>query len=138
MKKIKLFEEFINSRNLQVSEGSTTPKDSKVTVDDYTTDNGIEIKSTEIVGAMVSNETEDEFKDYFYDTYGIDAFTENDMATLTTYFNEYLEEVNAEEAEAEKEEEGGEDDMGLGDLGGDLGDDEETSDETTGEEDIDI
>lgn len=102
MKRIKLYEEFVASR---INEEAATPKDSKVTVDDFTTDNGIEIKSTEIVGAMVSSESEKDFKDYFYDTYGIDAFTEADMSTLTTYFNEYLEEVNAEEAEAEKEEE---------------------------------
>lgn len=106
MKRIKLYEEFVASR---INEEASTPKDSKVTVDDYTTDNGIEIKSTEIVGAMVSNESEKDFKQYFYDTYGMDAFTESDMSTLTVYFNEYLEEVNAEEAEAEKEEEGGED-----------------------------
>jgi hypothetical protein len=102
MKRIKLYEEFVASR---INEEATTPEDSKVTVDDFTTDSGIEIKSTEIVGAMVSSESEKDFKDYFYDTYGIDAFTETDMSTLTTYFNEYLEEVNAEEAEAEKEEE---------------------------------
>lgn len=87
-----------------VNEDATTPKDSKVTVDDYTTDNGLEIKSTEIVGAMVSSESEEEFKEYFYDQYGIDAFTEGDMGTLTTYFNEYLEEINAEETETEEEE----------------------------------
>lgn len=91
-----------------ITEDATTPKDSKVTVDDYTTDNGVEIKSTEIVGAMVSCESEDEFKDYFYDQYGIDAFTEADMGTLTAYFNEYLEEVNAEETEAEEAAAGGE------------------------------
>lgn len=115
MKRIKLYEEFINSKATQLSEEATTPKDSKVTVDDYTTDNGLEIKSTEIVGAMVSSESEEEFKDYFYDQYGIDAFTENDMGTLTTYFNEYLEEVNAEEVEAEEEEK----DTAEGDESGD-------------------
>jgi hypothetical protein len=96
--------------NEAVEEKAITPKDSKVTVDDYTTENGLEIKSSEIVGAMVSHESEDEFKDFFYDQYGIDAFTEADMSKLVTYFNEYLEEIKAEETEEEekeKEEEGG-------------------------------
>jgi hypothetical protein len=96
--------------NEAVEEKAITPKDSKVTVDDYTTENGLEIKSSEIVGAMVSHESEDEFKDFFYDQYGIDAFTEADMSKLVTYFNEYLEEIKAEETEEEeKEKESGED-----------------------------
>lgn len=112
MKRIKLYEEFVNSLST-TNEAATTPKDSKVTVDDYTTDNGAKIESAEIVGVMVSAESENEFKDYFYDKYGMTAFTENDMSTLTTYFNEYLEELNAEEAEAEEEgsEESSEDDL---------------------------
>lgn len=107
MKHIQLFEEFISNVSITANENSTTPKDSKVSVDDFMTDSGLEIKSTEIVGAIVSNETEKEFKDYFYDTYGINAFTDADISSLETYFNEYLEEVTAketEEEEAEKEE----------------------------------
>lgn len=95
MKHVKLFEEFINEDATQV-----TPE-SDVKVDDYTTDNGIEIKSNEIVGAIVSSETEKEFTDYFYDEYGNNAFTENDINTLATYFNEYQEELNTEKAEEE-------------------------------------
>ena len=101
-----------DAQNESVQEKAITPKDSKVTVDDYTTENGIEIKASEIVGAMVSHDSEDEFKDFFYDQYGIDAFTEADMSKLVTYFNEYLEEIKAEETEEEEkekqEEEGGE------------------------------
>ena len=105
MKRIKLYEEFVNDLS-RTDEAATTPKDSKVTVDDYMMDDGTKIESTEIVGVMVSAESEAEFKDYFYDKYGMTAFTENDISTLTTYFNEYLEEINAEEAEAEKAAEG--------------------------------
>jgi hypothetical protein len=109
MKRIKLYEEFIES----LKEEAMTPKDSKVTVDDYTCDSGLEIKSTEIVGAMVSCESEDEFLDYFYNQYSMTAFTEADIASLVKYFNDYLEEVTAKETEEEeakkKEEEGGDD-----------------------------
>ena len=95
MKHVRLFEEFISEEATQV-----TPE-SDVKVDDYTTDAGKEIKSTEIVGAIVSSETEKEFTDYLYSEYGNAAFTEGDISTLVTYYNEYQEELNAEEAEEE-------------------------------------
>lgn len=115
--------------NESIHEEAITPKDSKVTVDDFTTENGVEIKAAEIVGVMVSCESEKDFKDHFYDVYGIDAFTEADMGTLTTYFNEYLEEINAEETEEEeKEKEKEEGGNPAADLLGDLKGDE--SDET--------
>ena len=95
MKHVKLFEQF---HNIKEGAMSVTP-DSKIEVDDYTTDEGIEIKSSEIVGIVSSAKTEKEFTDYFYDTYGQGAFT-----TLTTYFMEYEEEIVAAETEAEEAE----------------------------------
>lgn len=100
-------------------EATEVTPDSKVVVDDYMLDDAeTQIKSTEIVGAIVSSESEDEFLDYFYKTYGNDAFTENDISTLVAYYQEYREEVNAEEAEKEKEEEeSGDSKDPLADLG---------------------
>lgn len=99
MKYVKLFEEFINEDATQV-----TP-DSDVIIDDYMMDDAeTQIKSTEIIGAIVSSESEDDFLDYFYKTYGNGAFTENDISTLITYYQEYRAEVNAEETEAEEQE----------------------------------
>jgi hypothetical protein len=115
MKHIKIFEDFIAEQEAM----QVTP-DSKVEVDTYTTDNGLEIKSSEIVGIVSSAKTEKEFKDYFYDTYGQGEFTTNDIETLCTYFMEYEEELVAAETEAEeaeKEEEGGgEEEDPLGDI----------------------
>lgn len=106
MKHVKLFEDFI----IQEDAMKVTPE-SDVEIDGYTTDDGVEIKSAEIVGAVTSSKTEKEFKDYFYDTYGQGAFTTNDIETLCTYFQEYEEEIVAAETEEEeakeKEEEGG-------------------------------
>jgi len=107
MKHIKLFEEYTAEAATQV-----TP-DSDVTIDDFTSDAGLEIKSTEIVGVITSSESEKEFKDYFYDTYGNGSFTESDMGSLVTYFNEYQEEITAAEVEAEEEAEEGEDELDL-------------------------
>lgn len=104
MKYVKLFEEFINST--KIIEATTVTPESDVTVDDYLMDDAeTNIKSTEIVGAIVSSESENDFKKYFYDTYGNSAFTENDIQSLVKYYNEYTEEQNAEKAEKEKEEE---------------------------------
>lgn len=114
MKRIKLFEEFIKEEATQV-----TP-DSDVVVDDYTTDAGVEIKSTEIVGVIVSSESEKEFTDHFYAEYGNGAFTENDLNTLIKYYNEYQEELNAAEVEAEEAEDGGDTSSELEDLEAEL------------------
>lgn len=98
MKHVKLFEEFIAEDAMQV-----TPE-SDVTVDDYTTDNGELIKSSEIIGVIVSSESEKEFLDYFYDAYGQGAFTKSDTETLAKYYNDYLEEITAKETEEEEAE----------------------------------
>lgn len=103
MNTIKTFEEFTGSLQEDAIEAG---KDSKVIVDDVSLDSGSEIKSTEILGAILSSKTEKEFKQYFYDEYGNDAFTEEDMFTLTKSFNEYREEEAEKEKEAEKEAEG--------------------------------
>lgn len=121
MKILKTFEEFTSIKT-DIQEDVASPgKDSKVVVDDFTMDSGTEIKSVEIVGAIVANETEKEFKEYFYEEYGEGAFTEADMASLVKYYNEYTEEENAEQAEKEKEEEeaeeGGEEEDPLAGLG---------------------
>lgn len=111
MKHIKLFEEFVIEDATQV-----TPE-SDVVVDDYMMDDAeTEIKSTEIIGIIVSSESEDEFLDYFYKTYGNNAFTESDISTLLGYYQEYRTEQNEEEAEAEKEAEDDNDKDPLADL----------------------
>jgi len=102
MKIIKTFEEFTGSlKEAAIDAG----EDSKVVIDDVNLDSGKEIKSTEILGAIMSSKTEKEFKEYFYDTYGNDAFTEEDLFTLVKFFNDYQQEQAEKEKEAEKEEE---------------------------------
>ena len=120
MKYTILFEEFIKKTKSVSSQNEAvkvTPE-SDVKIDDYTTDNGEEIKAVEIVGAISSSETEDEFLDYFYDAYGQGAFTETDTSTLVKYFNDFLEEITAKETEEEEAEKdgGGEEEDPLADL----------------------
>jgi hypothetical protein len=116
MKHIKLYEDFISESNDSLS---VTPE-SKIEVDTYTTDGGLELKAVEITGIISSAKTEKEFKDYFYDTYGQGEFTKNDIETLCTYFNEFEEELVAaeteEEEEEKKEEEGAGDEDPLADI----------------------
>jgi hypothetical protein len=102
---IKTFEEFSSELNKKsVKEGAIDAgEDSKVVIDDVTLDSGEEIKSTEILGTILSSKTEKEFKEYFYDTYGNGAFTDEDISTLLKFYLEYTEEKNAEEVEAEEE-----------------------------------
>lgn len=105
MRIIKTFEEFTGSLK---EDAINAGEDSKVVVDDVTLDSGKEIKSTEILGAIMSTKTEKEFKEYFYDVYGNTAFTEEDIFTLVKFFNDYREEKAEKEKEEEKEAEGGE------------------------------
>ena len=105
MKIVKTFEEFTSS----LKEGAIEAgEDSKVIVDDVTLDSGKEIKSTEILGAIMSSKSEKEFKEYFYEVYGNTAFTEEDIFTLVKFFNDYKEEKAEKEKEEEKDAKGGE------------------------------
>lgn len=104
MKIIKTFEEFTNSRsNSSLKEDAIDAgEDSKVVVDDVTLDSGKEIKSTEILGAILSSKSEKEFKEYFYNEYGNTAFTEEDMFTIVKFYSDYQQEIAQKEKDAEK------------------------------------
>lgn len=102
MKYIKLFEDFI-------AEDAIKAEDSKVKIEDVSYDGGTKtIKAAEILGAIEASETEKEFKDYFFDQYGLTSFTTEEMSKLVDFYNQYQEEKNKEEADKEKEKEGGE------------------------------
>lgn len=129
MKYVKLFEQFIKEEAMKPG------KESDIVIDDVTLEDGREISSAEIVGAIINSESEDELEKYFFDKFGENAFKQGELAEIKQLWNEYQAEEKEAEAEAEKEEEGGgEDDLGLGDLGGDEGAGEEGSDE----EDIEV
>ena len=113
MKIIKTFEEFTSS--LQ-EDAINAGEDSKVVVDDVTLDSGKDIKSTEILGAIMSSKSEKDFKDYFYNEYGNSAFTEEDMFTLVKFYSDYQEEVAQKEKDAEKDKEGGAEEDPLADI----------------------
>jgi len=126
MKYVKLFEQFIKEDAMKPNE------ESEVIVDDIELENGKIISSAEIVGVIINSESESELEDYFYSKYGQNAFKAGELAEINKLWNEYTAEEKEKEAEEEKEAEGGEDDLGLGDIGG------EESGEESGEEDIDI
>jgi len=101
MKHLKTYNEYSG-----IEEDAVKGQDSKVTVDDvYIAKLDSEIKGAEILGAITAAETEGEFKDYFYSSYGNGSFTEAEMAQLLTFFNGYEEESNKEDVEKEEEEE---------------------------------
>lgn len=105
MKIIQTFEQFTSSRRYYPiqEDAIDAGADSKVVVDDVTLDSGKEIKSTEILGAILSNKSEKEFKEYFYKQYGNTAFTEQDIFTLVKFYSDYQEEIAQKEKDAEKD-----------------------------------
>jgi hypothetical protein len=103
MKTIKTFEQFVSEAEALKAE------DSKVYVEDVSLENGTVIKAVEVLGAIAASATEKEFENYFFDSYGQDAFTTEEMSTLKTFFNQSKKEDNEEEVEKEKEESKGED-----------------------------
>ena len=113
----KELEKEITNESVVNEEAVEVTPDSKVVVDDYLLDDAeTEIKSTEIIGAIVSANSEDEFLGHFYKEYGNGAFTETDIAKLIAYYQEYREEVNAAETEAEEEAEAGDEKDPLANL----------------------
>ena len=101
MKIIKTFEDFISEEALRAGE------DSKVIIDDITLDSGSTVKAAEILGAITASMTDEEFKQYFYDSYGEAAFGEGEIDQLVKIYNDKQAEDLEAEKEAEKEEEGG-------------------------------
>jgi hypothetical protein len=100
MRIIKTFEEFTSSLQEDAIDAGA---DSNVVVDDVTLDSGKEIKSTEILGTILSSKSEKEFKEYFYKQYGNTAFTEQDIFTLVKFYGDYQEEIAQKAKDAEKE-----------------------------------
>jgi hypothetical protein len=97
MKIIKTFEDFISEDAIRAGE------DSKIVIDDIALDSGPTVKSAEILGAVTASITDEEFKQYFYETYGENAFGEGEIDQLVKIYNDvYAEELEAEK-EAEKE-----------------------------------
>ena len=110
MRNIKPFNTFINEREaLKVQEAALRAgEESDVYVDDIDLDSGKTVKSAEILGAILAYPTEKEFKKYFYDQYGQNAFGEGEIDQIVKFYNDYKAEQAEAEKEAEKEEEGGE------------------------------
>jgi hypothetical protein len=104
MKHIKLFEQFLRETADSVLAGD----DSKVEVDSVITVKGKTISAQEILGAIISSDTEKEIEQYFYDKYGEGSFSIEAMSSIKKAFNDY----RTEQAEKEKEEDkkGGEED----------------------------
>lgn len=125
--KLKTFEQFVNEAAIKAG------KDSEIIIQDMVTRDDTEISAEEILGLVVSSESEEEMAEKAYDKFGNAAFSEEEIMLLKKYWNDYSAEQKEKEAEAEKEEEG-EDDMGLGDLGADLGVDSEDGSEDVKEE----
>lgn len=95
MKIIKTFEDFLTEDALRAGE------DSQVVIDDIDLDSGSTIKAAEILGAISASITDEEFKQYFYDSYGENAFGEGEIDQLVKIYNDKA----AEDLEAEKEKE---------------------------------
>jgi len=110
MKYLRLFEQFLGEERDSVLAGD----ESKVEVDSVITIKGKKISAQEILGAIISSDTEKEIEQYFYDKYGDGSFSIEAMSAIKKAFNDYRKEQAEEEKEAEKEEEGGEEDGGLG------------------------
>lgn len=111
MKYLRLFEQFIKETKDSVLAGD----ESKVEVDSVITVKGKKISAQEILGAIISSDTEKEIEQFFYDKYGEGSFSIEAMSAIKKAFNDYGAEQAEEEKEKEKEEkEAEEDDGGLG------------------------
>lgn len=96
MKHIKLFEEFINESAKEYS------SELDVIIDDYMMDDAeTKIPSEEIIDTISNSKSEDDFLEFFYNKYGNNKFTTNDISSLLAYFHE----VQYEKVKKEKEEE---------------------------------
>tara|TARA_B100000900_G_scaffold218250_1_gene184890 strand:+ start:3766 stop:4143 length:378 start_codon:yes stop_codon:yes gene_type:complete len=93
-------------------------EESKVEISDQKTADGKVISAQEILGQIMTAQTEDEFKAFFYQKYGSTKFDTATMGQMITNYQDYYKEQAAEEEEKEKEEKKGGGDGGGGDEGG--------------------
>jgi hypothetical protein len=109
MKKILTFEQFASNRAATTNEDAIKAgEESEVVIDDMITTNGTEISSEELLGIVISSETEEEVKDKMYDKFGQTTFAEADISKVVGYWNAYQAEIKEKEKEEEKKKEGGE------------------------------
>ena len=112
--KIKTYTEFLNEAQLSSIKAGG---DSNVEVSDQKTVDGDVIPAQEILGQIISADSEGEFKAYFYDKYGSTKFDTATMGQMLTSYQDYYKEQAEEEKEEEKEKE--EKEGGDGAEGGD-------------------
>jgi hypothetical protein len=101
--KIKTFNQFITEAQLTSIKAGD---DSKVEVSDQKTADGKVISAQEILGQIISADTEDAFKAYFYEKYGSTKFDTATMGQMMSAYQDYYKEQAEEEKEKEKDEEG--------------------------------
>ncbi len=89
MKVIKTIEAFAKEKsyNKVIEAATRVGEESKVYVDDIDLDSGKTVKAVEIIGAINAFPTEKEFKKYFYDQYGENAFGEGEIEVIIKYYN---------------------------------------------------
>lgn len=115
MKYVKSLYEFVNVNEDENKDHLKADPESEVTVSDLTLDSGKTIKAQEIMGVIVSANSEESVKDYFFTNYGNAAFTKEEMATIVSWYQKLEAEKTEKKKEKEKEEKGGDDELaGLG------------------------
>ena len=113
MKYLKSLYEFVNEEKDYLK----NDPDSQVTVTDMKLDSDKEIKAQEIMGVLVSATSEEEVKDYFFATYGNNAFTKEEMSKIVSWYQKLEAEQAEKKKEKEKEEKGGDEEDPLAGLG---------------------
>lgn len=106
--KLKTFKQFLLEAESSQLTSIKAGDDSKVEVSDQKTIDGDVIPAQEILGQIITADTEDAFKAYFYDKYGSTKFDTATMGQMLTAYQDYYAEEAEEEKEKEKETEGGE------------------------------
>ena len=75
-------------------------------IEDYITESGMELKSSEIKDIILNSVNLNDFRLNIYKRYGDGSISTNDMSNLVKYFNIYLQEIKAKENEEKDEGEG--------------------------------
>lgn len=105
---------YINKARIQahfISESKEVIDGSGLYFEDVRLQAGPTVESDEIVDIVKKAKTEEEFKEYFYEQYGINTFDSDEMDELIKYWRQYQSyKVNndKEESKEEKEKENGE------------------------------
>lgn len=99
-----LYLQFLKTKAPFLNENLEIINEDELSIEDVELRSGNTIKSDEVLDVIKNSETEEDFKEYFYNKYGENDFTGAEMDELVTYWRLYQRKKSEKESKEDKTE----------------------------------